>query len=147
MKRGGVSLQRKGPKSLKKTILTPWLKQQWCIGPMTGDYIWHREDVLAQYAKPSDPLCPRICFDERPCQILGAVLGPWPMKPGKPLRSDYEYERHGTCGGLLAFEPHTGFRYVEVRAQRTAVDYAQFMPNLGTRSSPTVNPICLIQDN
>jgi len=30
-------------------------------------------------------------------QLLGDVLAPIPMKPGKPKREDYEYERHGTC--------------------------------------------------
>ena len=105
------------------------------------------EDVLEQYAKPYDPLCPVICFDERPCQILGDVLVPLPMTPGKPFRYDYEYERHGTCCILLAFEPHTGFRYLEVRARRTAVDYAQFMQNLVFRYYPTVDRLCLIQDN
>lgn len=80
------------------------------------------EDVLSQYALPSDPLRPLICFDERPCQLLGAGLGPLPMQPGKPCRYDYEYERQGTCCVLRAFEPHTGFRSVEVRPQRTAVD-------------------------
>jgi len=105
------------------------------------------EDVLEQYAKPYDPLCPVICFDERPCQILGDVLVPLPMKPGKPFRYDYEYERHGTCCILLAFEPHTGFRYLEVRKRRTAVDYAQFMQNLVSRYYPTVDRLCLVQDN
>jgi len=70
--------------------LKPWLKQQWCIGTITGDYIWHMEDILEQYARPYDPLHPLICYDERPCQILGDVLVPLPMKPGKPLRYDYE---------------------------------------------------------
>lgn len=55
------------------------------------------EDVLYQYALPYDPLRPLICFDERPCQLLGEVLVPLPMKANRPQRYDYEYERHGTC--------------------------------------------------
>jgi len=48
---------------------------------------------------------------------------------------------------LLAFEPHTGLRYVEVRQQRTAVDYAQFMQNLIEKHYPAVEHIRLGQDN
>jgi DDE superfamily endonuclease len=127
--------------------LKPWLNKRWCIGKITGDYIWHMEDVLEHYARPYDPLHPLICYDERPCQILGDVLEPLPMKPGQPMRYDYEYERNGTCCVLLAFEPHTGFRYVQVRARRTAVDYAQFMQDLVRLHYPTVDRIRLVQDN
>jgi DDE superfamily endonuclease len=105
------------------------------------------EDVLSQYALPYDPLRPLICFDERPCQLLGDVLVPLPMKPGRPLRADYEYERHGTCCVLLAFDSHRGFRYLEVRPRRTALDYAQFMQTLVQRYYPTAACIRLVQDN
>ena len=103
-------------------------------------------DVLSQYALPYDPLRPLICFDERPCQLLGDVLVPLPMKPGRPRRYDDAYERHGTCGVLLAFAPHRGFRSLEVRPRRTALDYAQFMQTLGQRYAPTAACIRLVQD-
>lgn len=105
------------------------------------------EDVLEQYARPYDPLHPLICYDERPCQLLGDAVVPLPMKAGQPVRYDYEYERNGTCCVLLAFEPHTGFRYVQVRARRTAVDYAQFMQDLVRLHYPLVDRIRLVQDN
>lgn len=105
------------------------------------------EDVLYQYALPYDPLRPLICFDERPCQLLGEVLVPLPMKANRPQRYDYEYERHGTCCVLLAFDPHRGFRYLEVRSRRTAWDYAQFMQTLVQRFYPAVERIRLVQDN
>lgn len=105
------------------------------------------EDVLYQYALPYDPLRPLICFDERPCQLLGDVLVPLPIKPGRPLRYDYEYERHGTCCVLLAFDPQRGFRYLEVRSRRTALDYAQFMQTLVQRYYPGIDCIRLVQDN
>jgi hypothetical protein len=117
------------------------------MGTLTGDYLWHMEDVLYQYALPYDPLRPLICFDERPCQLLGDVLVSLPMKPGRPLRYDYEYERHGTCCVLLAFDPHRGFRYLEVRSRRTALDYAEFMQTLVQRYYPRVDCIRLVQDN
>jgi hypothetical protein len=104
------------------------------------------EDVLHQLALPYDPHRPLIYFDERPCFLIedgGAIL---PMSPGQAKRDHYEYHKHGSCCVFLAFEPHTGFRYVEVRDRRTAVDYAEFMHNLLTPHYPQVASIRLVQD-
>ena len=88
------------------------------------------EDILDLYALPYDPLYPQICMDERPCQLLGDLLVPIPMKPGKCYKYDHHYERHGVCTLFIAVEPLTGFRFAQVRTQRTKVDYAEFMKAL-----------------
>jgi len=127
--------------------LKPWLNEQWCIGKITGSYLWHMEDVLYVYELPYDPLWPLICFDERPCFLIeekGILL---PMSPGKAKRYHYEYEKNGSCCVLLAFEPHTGLRYVEVRERRTAADYAEFMQTLWEVYYPDVEGIRWVQDN
>jgi hypothetical protein len=121
--------------------------QRRCIGKITGDYIWHMEDILSLYEEPYDRSRPVICFDERPCQLIGNVLAPMPMKAGRSKRQDYEYERHGTCCVLLAFEPLRSWRYVQVRERRTALDYAHFMKNLVETYDPAGNVIRLVQDN
>jgi len=105
------------------------------------------EDVLHQYQLPYDARHPLICFDERPCFLIeerGAIL---PMSPGKVKRYHYEYKKNGACCVLLAFEPHTGLRYVEVRDRRTAVDYAAFMQTLLARHYPEAESLRLVQDN
>jgi hypothetical protein len=48
---------------------------------------------------------------------------PLPAKPGKPQRYDYAYERVGTANVLLCTEPLTGWRTIDISAQRTAVDW------------------------
>jgi hypothetical protein len=105
------------------------------------------EDILDLYEQPYDLRHPVICFDERPCQLLGDVLMPIPMKPGRAKRHAYEYERKGPCCILLAFEPLRGWRFVQVRKQRTAVDYAAFMQELVETYYPAVDRIQLVQDN
>jgi DDE superfamily endonuclease len=105
------------------------------------------EDVLYQYQLPYDPLHPLICFDERPCFLIEDVGAILPMSPGKAKRYHYEYAKNGSCCVFLAFEPHTGFRYVEVRARRTAVDYAEFMKTLSELHYPHAESIRLVQDN
>lgn len=104
------------------------------------------EQVLDIYERPYDPAYPVVCFDERPCQLLGDVLMPIPMKPGRVERHDYEYERNGTCVVLMAVEPLAGRRISKVTAQRTKKDYAEFMKNLAA-SYPDAEKIVLVQDN
>ena len=105
------------------------------------------EDVLDQYALPYDLQRPLLCFDERPCFLIGDVGSILPMSPGQAKRYHYEYKKKGSCCVFLAFEPHTGFRYVEVRARRTAVDYAQFMQNLLQKHYAHGESIRLVQDH
>jgi hypothetical protein len=105
------------------------------------------EDVLHQYHLPYDPQHPLICFDERPCFLIEDVGGILPLSPGKAKRYHYEYKKNGSCCVFLAFEPHTGFRYVEVRERRTARDYADFMQTLLACHYAEVDSIRLVQDN
>jgi DDE superfamily endonuclease len=113
---------------------------------MTSDFIWHMEDVLDVYEQPYDPKRPVICFDERPCQLIGDVISPIPMKPGSPKKEHYEYSRNGTCCIFMAFEPLAGRRIACVKEHRTKVDYANFMKELA-QHYPDTKCILLIQDN
>lgn len=104
------------------------------------------ENILDLYEQPYDPAYPLLCFDERPCQLLGEVLVPVPMKPGQVKRQDYQYQRGGVCTVLIAFQPLTGWRFVQVRQQRTKKDYALFMQALA-QHFPQAEKIRLVQDN
>jgi len=105
------------------------------------------EQVLDIYEKPYDPLRPVICFDERPCQLLGDILVPIPMKPGSPKREDYHYQRNGTCVVFIALEPLAGRRIVEIREQKTKKDYGEFMKKLAHEDYKGADKIVLVQDN
>lgn len=104
------------------------------------------EDVLDLYEKPYDPKHPVICFDERPCQLIGDAIIPIPIKPGSPKKEHYEYIRNGTCCVFLAFEPLAGKRLICVKERRTMVDYADFMRLLADQY-PEAETILLVQDN
>lgn len=105
------------------------------------------ERVLDLYERDYDSRRPVICFDERPCQLIGDVLVPIDMKPGRVKRQDYHYERNGTCVVLLAIEPLRGIRVVEVRKRKTKKDYAEFMKALSEKYYSDAEEIILIQDN
>ena len=63
------------------------------------------EDVLAVYTRPRDPDCPLVCVDETSKQLLAETRVTIPMKPGRPARFDYEYERNGTANLFMMFAP------------------------------------------
>lgn len=104
------------------------------------------EDILDLYEQPYDERWPVVCVDERPCQLLGEIIVPIPMKPGQSRRSDYEYQRNGVATLFVAVEPLTGKRLLKVTSRRTKADYAAFMHEV-SRHWPGVERICLVQDN
>jgi transposase len=132
---------------LESNDLKPWQKKQWCLGELTTEFLWRMENILDLYELSYNPHRPRICFDERPCQLIDDVLTPLPMKPGQPKREDYHYARNGVCSLLIAFEPLRGYRFVQIRKQRTKKDYALFMKALADTQYPQADTLLLIQDN
>lgn len=105
------------------------------------------EDVLAVYNREPAPGRARICFDERPCQLLDNVVAPLLVKPGKAAKEDNEYVRQGTGVVLLAYDLDRGIRYTQTRKQRTKADYAQFMHQIATTYYADIDYIDLVQDN
>lgn len=104
------------------------------------------ERILALYALPYDPRYPVICYDERPCFLIGDTLVPVPMQPGKVRKQHYEYEKLGSCALLAAIEPLTGRRLGQVHAQRTKREYTLFCQALAALY-PDAIKIRLVQDN
>ena len=90
---------------LKKNELKLWLKEQWCIPEANAEFVARMEDLLDLYEEPDDPMRPRVCVDERPCQLLANSHEPQPMTQGHPMRFDYAYTRHGTCNLFMMAGP------------------------------------------
>ncbi|WP_400194328.1 IS630 family transposase [Hymenobacter sp. B81] len=93
------------------------------------------------------PVRARLCFDERPCQLLGDKLAALPARPGQVAKQNHEYVRQGTAVVLLAYDLDTGQRYAQVRARRTEADYAAFVHWLVTTHYADAARIELVQDN
>jgi hypothetical protein len=105
------------------------------------------EDVLAVYQRPYDPLRPVVCLDECSKELRSTPYGSIPMEPGKPLREDYEYDRHATCNLFMAVEPLVGRRTARVTNRRTAVDFAEQLALLVDVDYPHTERIVLVTDN
>jgi uncharacterized small protein (DUF1192 family) len=105
------------------------------------------EDVLEVYHRPRDPACPLVCLDETSKQLIKETRVPIPAKPGRPARTDYEYERNGTANIFMLFAPLEGWRHVEVTDRHAAVDYAHLLRDVSDRWFPNAAKIVLVQDN
>ncbi len=105
------------------------------------------EDVLDLYAEPPDPRRPRVCFDERPVQLVAETRQPIPAAPGQPGRVDYEYKRNGTANLFLAFCPDRAWRRVDVTARRTTADCAEQLRKLVDEDFPDAELVRLVVDN
>lgn len=110
-------------------------------------FVWRMEQVLDLYEEPSDPKEPVVCFDERPCQLIGDVRDPLPMKPGSIERFDSEYERGGVCWVFMSFEPLTGWRELTVTERRRKQEFAHSMRRLAEEDYPHAEKIRVVLDN
>jgi len=84
------------------------------------------EQILWLYALAYDPLYPVVCFDERPCFLIGDAVEPLAMQSGRVRKEHYAYEKHGSCALLAAIEPLTGNRLAQVHSRRTKKEFALF---------------------
>ncbi len=104
------------------------------------------ERLLWLYSLPLVSRCPVVCFDERPCFLIGNTVASLALKAGSVVREHYEYEKHGSCALLAAIEPKTGKRLAQVFDQRCKREYALFLRELAG-VFPEAEKIRLVQDN
>ncbi len=107
----------------------------------------NREDILDLYEQAEDPDRPLVCFDETAKALHEHYRPPTPVQPGRPARYDYQYDRMGTCSLFLLSAPLLGWRAVQVRARRTAVDCAHVLRELAEVHCPKAETIVLVCDN
>jgi len=105
------------------------------------------EDVLDWSEEESDPQYPTVCFDEKPVALIADVTAPQPVAPGIPARTDYDYQRNGTCNAFFFVEPLAGWRQVQVTQHRTKQEYAHCMRWLVDEAYPDAEYIRVVQDN
>lgn len=104
------------------------------------------EQLLWLYALPYDPAYPVICFDERPCFLIGDIVATRAMQTGQVRKEHYAYEKLGSCALLAAIQPLTGYRLGQVHARRTKKEYTLFMQALAA-AFPQAVKLRVVQDN
>ena len=119
----------------------------WCVGVLTEEYRQRMYELLDLYARPFHAYEPVVCLDEKSKQLLKHSRAPLPVKPGTPLRMDYEYVRAGTCNLFVAVEPKGGRRTVMVTDHRAKTDFVSFVRHLLEQVYATAQRVHLVMDN
>jgi hypothetical protein len=104
------------------------------------------ERILWLYALAYDPDYPVVCFDERPCFLIGDKVDPIAMQEGKVRKEHYAYEKNGSCTLFAAIEPLTGNRLGQVHRYRTRKEFTLFCQTLSA-IYPDAKKIRLVLDN
>ena len=118
----------------------------WVIGVMDANFIARMERILHIYQKPYDALFPVICYDERPCFLIGDKVSGVEMKAGQPSSQHYAYEKNGSCNLLMTIEPLTGRRIADVFDRRRKREFARHFHKVAERF-PQAERITVILDN
>lgn len=104
------------------------------------------EKILWLYRLPYNPLRPVLCYDERPCFLLGDLVVGQPLKEGQIARQHYAYEKLGACSLLATIEPLTGKRIADVFDQRRKIEFALHFQRIA-QMYPEAEKIIVILDN
>lgn len=104
------------------------------------------ERILWLYRLPYNPLRPVLCFDERPCFLIGDLVEGVPMKEGGIAKEHYSYEKLGSCSLLATIEPLTGKRIADVFDQRRKIEFALHFQRVAAMY-PEAEVIIVILDN
>lgn len=104
------------------------------------------ELILRLYLLPYNLLKPVICYDERPCFLIGDIVKGLDMKSGQVAKEHYAYSKHGSCSVLAMIEPKTGKRYVRIRRRRRKKEFAEFMQRVA-ELYPEAEKIIVVLDN
>lgn len=118
----------------------------WVIGVIDSNFIARMEQILAFFRKDYDPRFPVVCYDERPCFLIGDLVKGLEMKSGQPARQHYSYEKNGSCNLLMTIEPLTGKRIADVFDQRRKIEFAKHFKRVAERY-PEAEKIIVILDN
>jgi len=100
----------------------PHLKRTWCLGQINVHFLAQMEQILCLYSLRHDPDYPVLCFDERPCFLIGDVVEPLSLQSGQVRKEHYAFAKMGSCALFAVIEPCTGKRIAQVHAQRTKLE-------------------------
>ena len=122
------------------------MKKTWCIGEINALFLFRMERILAVYVRPYNHRNPVICYDERPCFLIGEIVKGLEMKAGEVQKNHYAYEKLGSCNLLATIEPLSGKRIVEITDQRRKIEFAKHFQKVAA-AFPEAEKITVILDN
>ena len=118
----------------------------WCVAELDEEYIRRMEDILAVYEKPLSEQEPVVCIDEKPVVLHADLRPPIPLRQGRELRRDSEYERRGTANTFCGVEPKAGRHFTKATPDRSSPEFADYLLEVAEHY-PAADTIHLVMDN
>lgn len=113
---------------------------------MDALFIARMERILWLYSQAYDARFPVVCYDERPCFLIGEKVKGLEMKSGEVAKEHYAYEKNGSCNLLATIEPLTGKRIADVYQRRTKREFALHCQKV-EKEFPEAEKIKMVLDN
>ena len=113
---------------------------------MTAEFLARMERILWLYQLSYNDLRPVLCYDERPCFLIGEVVRGVALREGQIAREHYGYEKLGSCSLLCSIGPLTGKRIADVFDQRRKREFALHFQKVAAQF-PEAEKITVILDN
>lgn len=104
------------------------------------------ERILSVYARAYNRKNPVLCYDERPCFLIGDIVKGLEMKSEQVKKEHYAYEKLGSCNLLASLEPLTGRRIFDITDQRCKRDFALHLQKVEAEF-PEAEKITVVLDN
>jgi len=112
----------------------------------TPDFWEHAADICHLYREPPQGVVV-VSIDEKTAIAARSRRHPGkPTAPGKPVREEFEYRRHGTASLVAALDVNTGEVLTETIARNNAVTFTGFLDQLDAAIDPD-KEIHVVLDN
>jgi transposase len=138
---------------LAENPVKPWRYQSW-IFPRDPDFAAKAKVILDLYQGfyQGEPLGPGdriLSFDAKPSiQARGRIHETLPAAPGRPVRVEHEYVRHGALALLAGLDVHTGKVFASTPGTTGIVPFTDLVAQVMTRPEYKGAPrVFVIVDN
>jgi transposase len=128
---------------LARADLQPHRRKMWLHSP-DPEFREKTAAVVEMYVDPPEGVTVVSVDEKTGMQAVERKHPDRPAAPGRPLRREYEYVRHGTQSLLAALDVHKGKMLARCGPTRTAADLEAFMDELAAR---TPGQVVVIWDN
>jgi transposase len=118
----------------------------WCVANLDKEYIRRMEDLLALYEKPLSEREPVVCIDEKPVVLHADLRLALPLRSGRVLRRDSEYQRCGTANTFCGVEPKAGRHFTKATPDRSSSQFADYLLDIA-ENYPGADTLHLVMDN
>lgn len=144
--RTGVGISKSQlQKILSEMDLQPHRFEMW-LNSQDPDFEAKEAEIVGLYMQPPKNALVLSVDEKTGIQALGRKYADRPMRPGYPVKREFEYVRHGTRSLFAALWVHKGKVIAETKPRHTRLEFLEFLQHL-QRVCPKRKQLHVIVDN